>query len=374
MSNLRRQYYQELGVPKAVLNQLDFSDKARKCKVPLYGKIQLTNRCNLRCCHCYINDSESIKKPSRRIPSKRLVSIIDEIAAAGCLYLTLTGGEPLSVPDFSTFYIRAKKKGMLVSVFTNGTLLNDQHITLFKTYRPHYIDITLYGASREVYESITGIPGSYDLCIHAVRLLLKNNINVRLKTTLMTLNVHELDAMETIANNFGVPFRSSSDMIPAFNGDTTPLTYRLPPEQTIDLELASPKARLFWQSTTKAGIRSPQNKLFQCHVGQASFVVNADGDIQPCEQLRDPHLMRSILDRSFAEIWQEIITLIPAIPMPPNHPCTNCAYRSYCQYCPAASYLEHGHYDLPSSTSCQLAKLRYSHLHGVATNRVILNG
>jgi len=52
------------------------------------------------------------------------LGILDEVADAGCLWLLITGGEPLLRPDFRDIYMYAKRKGFLITLFTNGTLLD----------------------------------------------------------------------------------------------------------------------------------------------------------------------------------------------------------------------------------------------------------
>ena len=360
MSSLRRTIYEDLGYSQAALDQLEFDEKARARKIPLRGMIQLTNRCNLRCCHCYIHNDRSVQEPAREISDARLLELIDEMADAGCLYLTFTGGEPLSRPLFSELYIKAKKKGMLISVFSNGTLVDDDYVALFHEYRPRHIEMTLYGATRETYERITRVPGSYDRCLHGVRALLDAGIQVRLKTLIMTLNVHELEQMEAMADAFGVPFRSSSEMMPTIEGDCGPLEYRISAEQAVDVEMRSAENRNYWEQY--AGLADElrnKKRLFQCSVGLNSFALNADGLLQPCEQLRDGRFLQSVLDQPFEVAWHKMTEAVCRGPISATNPCAKCELKRYCKYCPAIALLENGAYEKPSAYCCEMARLRY---------------
>src|ERR1035437_1714272 len=86
--------------------------------------------------------------------------ILDEVAEAGCLWLLFTGGEIFARKDFLEIYTYAKKQGFLITLFTNGNLITPQIADYLVEWRPFSIEITLYGATRETYEALTGVRGS----------------------------------------------------------------------------------------------------------------------------------------------------------------------------------------------------------------------
>ena len=130
-----------------------------------------------------------------------------EVTDAGCLWLLLTGGEPLLRRDFLDIYTYAKRKGLILTLFTNGTLITPRIADYLAEWRPFNIEITLYGATQETYERVTGIPGSYARCRRGIDLLLERKLPLNLKTMVMTLNHHELDQMKSLAASLGVQFR-----------------------------------------------------------------------------------------------------------------------------------------------------------------------
>src|SRR5574340_1243302 len=104
-----------------------FNTKMEKNRVPVSGALELTKRCNLRCAHCYIGSLRTCSSGSRpEMEMEKVLSLIDEICDAGCLSLLITGGEPLLRPDFGRVYTRARENGMMVTVFTNGTLIDKE--------------------------------------------------------------------------------------------------------------------------------------------------------------------------------------------------------------------------------------------------------
>src|SRR5262249_61820625 len=122
--------------------------------------------CNLDRVHgCVDEPGGSGEVRARELPTARVLALIDEVAQAGCLRLLLTGGEVLVRPDFSEIYRHAIARGLRVTVFTNGTMVTEEIADLFDRHRPVSIEITLYGMTRETYERVTRVPGSYDRCL-----------------------------------------------------------------------------------------------------------------------------------------------------------------------------------------------------------------
>jgi MoaA/NifB/PqqE/SkfB family radical SAM enzyme len=97
--------------------------------------------------------------------TKTIQSLIDDITDAGCLYFLITGGEPLLREDFPTIYQHAKENGLIITIFTNGTLINDKIIALFNEFPPHEVEVSIYGATASVYEKITQVAGSFHKCL-----------------------------------------------------------------------------------------------------------------------------------------------------------------------------------------------------------------
>ncbi len=115
--------------------------------------------------------------------------------------------EPLFRKDFKDIFRYVKQKGLLVTLFTNGTLITPEMADFLQEYPPFNLEITLYGRTQETYESVTGIPGSYRRCMQGIEYLKERDIHFSLKTMLLTLNAHELKAMQEFARSLGVGFR-----------------------------------------------------------------------------------------------------------------------------------------------------------------------
>lgn len=185
------------------------SDLFRKMKentpgqrIPFSGSFELTYRCNMRCVHCYQGDRRFDHQPAE-LTTAEIFRITDEIAAEGCLYLLITGGEPFLRPDLYDILRYIKRKGILVTLFTNGTRIDQAAVDRLLGCVPNKIEITLYGLTQETYERVTGIPGSHRRCMQGIELLHKHNIPFALKTMVMTTNFHELAGMKAYAESLG---------------------------------------------------------------------------------------------------------------------------------------------------------------------------
>ncbi len=238
----------------------------------------------MRCVHCYLGGEKVINgKNVRELSTAKWISIIDQITEVGCLYLLITGGEPLLRKDFGKIYSHAKKKGLLVTVFTNATLVTDEIIKLFQDLPPKAVEISLYGATAPTYEKITGVKGSYKRCCDGIEKLLDNDINVKLKTILMSLNRHEFYDIENIAKNYGVKFRFDPAIFPCFDGNKAPVSLRVDPEEVVKKEFSDDDRSKQWKKyfdRMKGVVIS--DSLYTCGTGLTNFHINAYGNLQPC--------------------------------------------------------------------------------------------
>jgi len=340
-----------------------FSRKAFQLRIPLSGGIDLSSRCNLKCVHCYFStDGETAETGKAELDTGRILSIIDEITEAGCLYLLITGGEPLMRKDFSTIYRHAKLNGLLTTVFTNGTLVTEHIAGLFEELPPQAVEISLYGATASTYENISGVKGSYEKCLAGIRRLLDHHIQVKLKTVLMTLNIHEFTAMENIAKKFGIPFRFDAALFPRFNGDKAPLKLRVSPEAAVDKEFADLQRLNSYRDYFKRVRDFPvSDSLYICSAGLTNFHIDANGNLKPCLMTHD--IRYSLLSGNFLNGWEKVIPKILSKKADGSYICNACDKRALCGVCPAFFRLENGSEYIRSAYLCEMGEHRFQKIH-----------
>jgi MoaA/NifB/PqqE/SkfB family radical SAM enzyme len=339
-----------------------FITLSRQRRIPLAGSIEVTRRCNLSCVHCYLGPhAERLKAGSTEMGTAQVLDIIDQVSDAGCLYLLLTGGEPLLRGDFPAIYRRAKENGLLVTVFSNGTLITEGILSLFSDLPPREVEISLYGATVPTYERITGVRGSYERCMRGIRLLADNKIKVNLKTILMTLNVDELCEIENIAKEFGARFRFDAAISPCIGGDKTPLEFRVPAAEAVEMEFSDRGRLRQWKSFFEESKKNILvDALYGCGAGVTGFHITASGQLQPCVMTSD--LQYNLSEKRFMEGWSEMISQLRGRKAGPEFACIGCEKINLCGYCPAFFRLEKGMEDACSEYICEMGNLRYKRI------------
>ncbi len=335
------------------LNKKVFGDR-----IPISGSIELTFRCNFKCDHCYCNlpldDQEAIE---RELETEDICRILDQIADAGCLWLLITGGEPLLRKDFLEIYTYAKKKGFIVTLFTNGTLLTREIADALADLPPFEVEITLYGATKETYERITGLPGSFKRCQNGIDLLLERNIPLGLKTMAMTVNHEEIQGMKAYAKELGMSFRFDPMINPRLDGSKRPCRFRLSPEEAVKLDLKDEDRKRKWQEYYERSRRPlHSDKLFVCGAGLSMFHIDPYGWMSVCIMSRFQSY--DLRQGSFEEGWSEFVPQILALKQADDYKCSHCEYISLCDQCPGWAWVENGDPGTVVEHLCQVAHRR----------------
>lgn len=334
-----------------------FLGRAAAARVPLSGSIAMTHRCNLRCVHCYLGDERSPGSAARERDTAFWLSVVDQIAEAGCLNLLITGGEPFLRGDFAEVYTRAKKRGMLVTVFTNGTRLDDGLVRLFTDLPPWLVEISLYGASRETFDRVTTVPGAWERCISGVDALLGAGIRVALKTVILQGNRHEVAQMRRMAEERGASFRVDPAIFPRLDGDQAPLGLRLPAFEAVAIEMdGRGKVRSTAEAWERTRTIPASDKLYTCAAGQTAFHVEPNGTLHPCMMVSGYGF--DLGGGSFREGWEVALAGFHEIEAPPGYECNSCERRSLCGLCPAQAALETGSPHRKSGYYCALGEER----------------
>jgi MoaA/NifB/PqqE/SkfB family radical SAM enzyme len=341
----------------------EFSARLRKQRNPLGGGMEITHRCNLRCVHCYCRkDADDKEARDAELSYDEICGIVDQIVQEGCLYFQLTGGEPLLRRDFIDIYDYCRDKGLLVILFTNGTLITRRVADHLARRPPLLVEVSLYGATKEVYESVTGVPGSYEKCLNGVKLLVDRGIKLVLKSPMMTLNVAELDALKQLAANLGVDFYFDVQLHPRLNGMDDPYgpyQYRLPLDEMLRLELSEEERLVCWKAYLDrlAGMPRPKT-LYKCGAGLHSFFIDVAGNLLMCVEARWPSY--NLLQGSFREGWYDFLADVRSWFEPADSGCAHCDIFLLCSQCPGRSQLEYGP-DVQSRRVgwiCDLARMR----------------
>lgn len=327
-------------------------------RIPLIGSLELGYRCNLRCQHCYVAHGHTGLPGLQELSAAEIQRILDEVVDEGCLWLLLTGGEPLLRRDFPEIYTYAKRKGLLLNLFTNGTLLTPRLADLLAEWRPFNIEITLYGCTQETYERVTGIPGSHARCMRGIELLLERKLPLKLKSMLMTLNVHELEAMKAFAEGLGLDYRYDPMLHAGLDGSQHPHNLRLSPQRVVQFDVEDGERFQAWQEFCDRFVVSPPDTstLYRCGAGVKSFHIDPYGQLSLCITSRQPSY--DLRQGNFHEGWAEFLYQARYEPVGEQYACGRCALKSLCGQCPGLARLEAGDAKAQLEYHCQVAHLR----------------
>ena len=163
-------------------------------RCPFSALLELTPVCNMSCIHCYLQEHHF----ENMLSYAQIIKIIDILYKKGIIFLTFTGGEIFTRKDFLDIYLYAKQKGFLVELFTNGYLIDEPAIQVFKEYPPLLVDVSLYGASELTYQKITGVSGAFEKVVGNCVALKKAGVRVSLKSPIMNETLPELENMQQL--------------------------------------------------------------------------------------------------------------------------------------------------------------------------------
>ncbi len=295
--------------------------------------IELTYGCNLRCAHCY-NPTHKAKGELKR---EELYRILDGLKEEGCLWVTFTGGEMFTRPDVFDILGYAGKLGLVLIFYSNAAAITPQRAERIKALRPMRVEVSLYGATQQTYEAVTGIKGSYSAFLRGVSLLRERRIPLLVKMPVMTLNRHEVAEASDLVSGWGVKFQYCADILPGQDGSRQPLRYRLSPQQVLSLDLAM----------TGAGSAASELKecraaegLFSCPCGRSSLAVTPYGEMNLCVNFPVPRY--DLRRGSVAGGWEVLKAFVDAARPDPSFECPRCPLNAYCRRGAADAWRETG--------------------------------
>jgi radical SAM protein with 4Fe4S-binding SPASM domain len=351
--------------------------KTEQNHIPLLFDIEITARCNNNCRHCYINlPANDHTASGQELTREDIAHIADQAIELGAMWCVLTGGEPLLRDDFIDIYLMLKRKGLLVSIFTNATLIRAEHVAIFKKYPPRNIEVTVYGASQKSYERVTRSPGSFASFMHGLERLIDADVPVRLKAMALRSNYED---METIANfarsRTQDYYRFDPQLHLRYDGDERRneeiKLERLTPEEIVALERSDEERSDALRKScekllNKDLIRVHSDHLFHCGTGNGSFSISYDGQFRLCSSLWAPETLYDLRQGTLREAWEQHVTKVRDLRSNRKEfleKCRKCELINLCLWCPAHAHLETGEMDKPVDYFCEVAHARAKALH-----------
>ena len=342
--------------------------KAKQSKMPINGSIELLPLCNMNCDMCYVRLSPSEMEAQGRLHSlDEWLHVAQEMKDAGTLFLLLTGGEPLLYPDFKQLYLNLKDMGFVITINTNGTLIDETWADFFGKHKPRRINITLYGADDQVYRDLCHYPGGFDKVMHAVNLLKEREVDVKLSSSLTRANQNDMARIIDLGEELGIPVRVDTYMMPAVRERNRPYNEqsRLDPVSAARVRIQALKQEMgkeLFEEYVRKIVFEVEHILpedgpgkVHCLAGNCSFTINWQGYLRPCVVMSEPSV--SVFEEGFEKTWQKVSDAVSEIRT--SLVCNACKYRPICRTCCASALLEEGSYDAVPEYMCAYAKESY---------------
>ena len=325
---------------------------------------ELTNKCNLRCRHCY--NMNYLTSSAPELSLTQVKKIIDLAQDIGCADIGFSGGEPFARKDFIEILEYAKKYP--IHVLSNGVLIDEAVVEKLNAIPELILEIRISLDGLDSHEKIRGI--SYTDVLKHICLLLENDYVVTVNTMITEDNLTELNDMFTLFSEIGVDRWRLDFIFSSGNASKNGKFYNEP-----DKILAALEKLIARYIREQPAFEFDVNKLFRSSLlsnsvtlsysldskpceYQGSLTVRPDGQVSFCPSLELTH--GNILTTPLSQItsddkWVEFsnITVVDL-----NSRCHNCVYMPYCGGgCRADAYYETGSLYGIAPFTCELMKL-----------------
>jgi radical SAM protein with 4Fe4S-binding SPASM domain len=362
-----------------------YVSKIRPDKFPLWKSkrpllthldIELTERCNNNCIHCYINLlADDYTARDRELSASEIKDILTEAASLGCLTVRFTGGEPLLREDFEEVYLFARRLGLKVILFTNATRITPELAELFARIPPlEKIKITVYGMKPSSYEAVTRTPGSFEAAWRGIHLLMENKIPFAVKSALLPPNKSERDEFESWAST--IPWMDGPPSYSVFldlrcrrdSEEKNIAIKRLRPSPEEGLKILTRRKDAYISEMKKfcsKFTRPPGEYLFSCGAGKGGGCVDAYGNFQLCMTLRHPSTVYDLKKGTLKDAMTNFFPKVREMKAARTDylaRCARCFLKGLCEQCPAKSWMEHGTLDTPVEYLCEIAHTQAEYL------------
>lgn len=269
--------------------------------------------------------------------------------------VTLTGGEVSLREDWLELAAGVRQRRMTLTVLTNGTLLTRQDIERLAALRIARVTVSVYGADAATHDAVTGVDGSFQRTIEAVRLLRHRGVACKMSTVLVPENVGQCSHIIALADSLGCTYMFDPSVAPAEDGSDAVLRYRVPARDVLGFyrESAVRKREIELEEATR---KPKRTRAANCLAGVTAAFIEASGDVLPCMGFTPS--FGNVEKGSFAEIWRsekaEEHRRAMAKPLPE---CDVCDLLQYCVHrCSRVAAVEDGDVSGPSKRACELAQ------------------
>ncbi|MBQ3045682.1 MAG: radical SAM protein [Clostridia bacterium] len=319
----------------AVRNYLNF--RARENDIPISGVFELTPFCNLDCKMCYVHLEKNQLSGCELLSADTWENLMSDAAKHGMTYAKLTGGECLTYPHFKEIYLFLRELGVETSILTNGVLVDEDMTAFLAANPPASIQITLYGASEDAYERVTG-HRVFSRVIGNIKNIISSNLPLSVVVTPSSF-MSDGEEIVRLVHSLGLPVTINSGLMSPRKetgrekSDAAPDIYigMMKVKQELQggaVNIWSDEEPVTAQTTDVHG-EPPRGVT--CGAGRSTFSISWCGEMRPCNTF--PGIAEKVLEIGFSEAWERINRQAKEYPLPIE--CESCKYKKVCKHCVA---------------------------------------
>ncbi len=322
--------------------------------------MELTYACNQRCIHCY--NPERLDRDE--LSTEEVFSLIDGLARAGTLEVLLTGGEIFTRPDAMDVIRHLRQQGITVTLITNGSLIREDTADSLISLGVTRFQISFLGATRETFDGMTRVPGSFDRVVSTVRMLRGKGVTPHMRTCVTSMNVKEMEGITALTGELGARSSHALDVIPTLDQEQEPTCLRVSPEDFMDIRDRRRRARREARTKRPTARRRTQERpgfwerdcLFNCMAGRTTAFIDPYGRMKACMMLPEPSW--DVREQGVRSCWESVKEFVDTLKPPQDWQCYTCEYQDWCSWCPGRAYLNTGSIFGCPDYYRELAKLR----------------
>ena len=327
-------------------------------KVKRYSVLfEITKKCNWKCDFCYAEcNNDDI------LSTNDMKKIIDDLHNYGVIDLTFTGGEPLLRKEAFDIFNYAKEKGFALTLYTNGSLINESNIDLIKKMFGS-VEVSLHSYNYEIHDNIV------KKTVSAIKLLKKHKVNVCVKCVLTRFELPNILLFKKfVEKDLEAEFNVDIDISNTYSGsDNGKNKNELTKDQLMILKTQMPL--YYYGFDVNDFIKKGGKFPGKCRAGDEILFIDAKGDLYPCIQFKkngvnhidNINWIESLLDKNIADIVNNNILFkkIRELKREDFVICNNCEYNMLCQKCIGQNYVATGKLCFPDTDICARTIIKF---------------
>ena len=313
---------------------------------PLSAIIAVTERCNLSCPHCYVPDPGD----GGEMTTSQIVNLLDQLADAGVLKLTYTGGEPALRPDLAELVKAAATRHFEVHLKSSASLLDLEDVDDLWEAGLAELNVSLYSDRPEEHDGFVGLDGAWKRAVDSLTRFKSRGGIARVSVVAMNWNAARVSAIVDRCEENDWPYIVDIRVSVTEDGSMAPCRFRVDEEAVVKLladdRLVSP------------GTREKSADSIVCLAGRRGPYIRADGEVWACPSLS--WSFGNVLHKPIVEIWNgsKVREKLLSLRWGDSKRCGDCEFKYACERCPGDAVWEHGDHEKPSEYDCFLARAR----------------